>query len=279
MRKILSGGAFTNRVRAYLTGPVNMLDRAACQDWVDYVNGSVQKWTGAKVDHVSRRPGGSALNRRMDRMDLARNVRAFENLREIAGEEFDIAFHCHWEFDLPDSLRLARAIEHIGIWWLEDPMPVEFNESWVTLTQNSPVPVLCGENLYTRHDFRPFIVNQGVHMIEIDISMAGGLLEAKKIADLAEMYYMPVCTHNVMGPVATIASANCAATIMDFVGHESFDFKTGRLAGEEDLIIYDREIIQDGHIQLSDNPGFGVEINREVATRYLMDGEEWWGDA
>ena len=82
-----------------------------------------------------------------------------------------------------------------------------------------------GENLYTLYDFLPFITNQAVHMVEIDISMAGGLLEAKKIAELANTYYMPVATHNVMGPIATIASANCAATMLDFIGHESYDYK------------------------------------------------------
>jgi L-alanine-DL-glutamate epimerase-like enolase superfamily enzyme len=80
-----------------------------------------------------------------------------------------------------------------------------------------------------------------------------------------------------MGPIATIASANAAATMQDFWGHESFDFKQGRRAGEGDLIVYDREIIQDGHIQLSDQPGLGLELNREVAEKNLLEGEVWWG--
>ena len=80
-----------------------------------------------------------------------------------------------------------------------------------------------------------------------------------------------------MGPVATIASANCAAAMADFLGHETFDFKNGPRAGETDVITYDRELIQDGYIQLSDKPGLGVEINKDVAMKHLMDGEEWWG--
>jgi L-alanine-DL-glutamate epimerase-like enolase superfamily enzyme len=113
-------------------------------------------------------------------------------------------------------------------------------------------------------------------MIEIDVSMAGGLLEAKKIADLANVFNMPVATHNVMGPIATIASANCAAAIQDFMGHESFDFKNGRRAGEGDLIVYDSEIIKDGHIQLSDKPGLGLDVNKDYALKHLVDGETWW---
>jgi L-alanine-DL-glutamate epimerase-like enolase superfamily enzyme len=91
---------------------------------------------------------------------------------------------------------------------------------------------------------------------------------------------MPAATHNVMGPVATIASANCAATMFDFIGHESYDYKPDSRdghAGWETLIEYDREIIQDGYIQLSDKPGLGLDLNKDVAMKYLVEGEKWWG--
>ena len=278
VRKILSGGAFTNTVRAYLTGsPRNFLDPASCREWVSFLNGSVQKWTAAKVDIRSNRPGGPQLNRRLTNEDLDKQVQGFTNVREATGPYFEIAVHCHWEFDFADALKLARGVEKIRPWWLEDPMPPNYVDTWVKLTAASPVPILTGENLYTRKDFAPFITNQGVHIIEIDISQAGGLLEAKRIADMANIYNIPVATHNVMGPVATIGSANCAAAIMDFIGHETFDMKNGRRAGEGDLIIYDREIIQDGHIQLSDKPGLGLDINKDVAMKHMLEGDTWWG--
>ena len=278
VRKILAGGAFTDKVRAYWTmQPRNMLDKASCKEWADYIKGSVQKWTAAKCFRLSSREGGSELNRRMTNEELDRNVTGFMNIREAVGPYFEIAVHCHWEYDFGDALRLARAMEKLRPWWIEDPMPPNYNETWVKLTAASPVPILTGENLYTRSDFLPFIVNQGVHIVEIDISQAGGLLEAKRIADLARTYNIPVATHNVMGPVATIASANCAAAIQDFLGHESFDFKNGNRAGEGDLIVYDREIIKDGYIQLSDKPGLGIEINKDFASQWIVDGDTWWG--
>jgi L-alanine-DL-glutamate epimerase-like enolase superfamily enzyme len=278
LRKILGGGCFTDRVRAYWTNqPRNMLDPASCKEWVDYIKQSVQKWTAAKPFRISRRPGGSELNRRLTSSELDTNIRAFSNLREAVGKDFEIIVHCHWEFGFFDALSFAKALEPIRPWWLEDPMPINYVDTWAKLTAASPVPILCGENLYTLYDFLPFITNQAVHMVEIDISMAGGLLEAKKIATVANAYYMPVATHNVMGPIATIASANCAATMLDFIGHETMDFKGGSRAGEGTLIEYDREIIQDGYIQLSDKPGLGLDLNKEVAMKYLMEGENWWG--
>lgn len=277
LRKILAGGAHTDKVRAYWTSqPRDMLDKESCREWADYIKSSVQGWTAAKAFRRSRREGRE-LNRRFTHQEIKLNVEGYSNIREAVGDDFEIVVHCHWEFDFPSALAFARAVEPIRPWWLEDPMPIEYVDTWKALAAASPVPILCGENLYTRHEFLPFLQNSAVHVIMIDISMAGGLLEAKRIADLATLFYVPVVTHNVMGPIATIASANCAATMQDFWGHESFDFKNGRRAGEEDLIVYDREIIQDGHIQLSDQPGLGLEINREVAEANLLDDETWWG--
>lgn len=280
LRKILGGGCFTDKVRAYLTSqPRNMLDKAACTEWIDYVNNSVQKWTAAKPFRISRRPGRE-LNRRLTHEELKTNIQAFSNLREAAGDDFEIIVHCHWEFDLFDSLAFVKALEPIRPWWIEDPMPINYSESWVKLAAASPIPILTGENLYTAHDFLPFIINNAVHIIEIDISMAGGLLEAKKIADLAALYYMPVATHNVMGPVATIASANAAATMQDFLGHESYDYTENSRDGHGgwgDLIVYDMDIIKDGHIQLSDRPGLGLDLNKDIAIKNLVEGEKWWG--
>lgn len=277
LRKILAGGAYTDKVRAYWTSqPRNMLDKQSCGEWAAYIKESTQGWTAAKCFRYSRREGRE-LNRRFTHQEIQQNVEGFTNIREAVGEDFEIVVHCHWEFDYPSALAFARAMEPIRPWWLEDPMPVNYVDTWSKLAASSPVPILTGENLYTRHDFLPFLANSAVSVIMIDISMAGGLLEAKRIADLATLFYIPVVTHNVMGPIATIASANAAATMQDFWGHESFDFKEGRRAGEGDLIVYDREIIQDGHIQLSDEPGLGLELNREVAEKNLLEGETWWG--
>jgi L-alanine-DL-glutamate epimerase-like enolase superfamily enzyme len=218
----------------------------------------------------------------MSNRELDQNAEGFANLRDAVGRDFDIAVHCHWEFDFDSALRLSRAVAPIRPWWLEDPLPIEFNEQWVRLTEQSPTPILCGENLYGRADFRPFIVNPGVHMIEIDVSMAGGLLEAKKIADLAETYFIPVATHNVAGPVATIASANFAASVREFLAHEVFLMREmnreGRgVNGDPDILGYDKPMVKDGHIQLSDRPGFGIELNEElIKKKYLVEGEQWW---
>ncbi len=281
VHRILGGGSHVSEVRAYLSsGPRDMLSKDSCAEFAERVHKF--GWTAAKVNVLRDQEWDKLDNRRLSNGEVDRNAQGYQNLRDAVGSDFDIAVHCHWEFDFDSALRLARAMEPIRPIWMEDPMPIAFNEQWVKLTEQSPVPILCGENLYGRTDFRPFIVHQGVNMIEIDVSMAGGLLEAKKIADLAETYLIPVATHNVAGPIATIASANFAASVREFLAHEAFMVSDSNregngINGDPEVLGYDKPVIQNGHIQLSDRPGFGIQLNESlIREKYLVEGEDWW---
>lgn len=280
VHKILGGGSHVDQVRAYAsTGPKDMMSKDSCAEFAEKMHGMA--WTAAKVNILRDQAWNELDNRRLSNREVDRNAEGYANLREAVGLDFDIAVHCHWEFDFDSALRLARAVAPIRPWWMEDPLPIAYNEQWVKLTEQSPVPILCGENLYGRDDFRPFIVNQGVNVIEIDVSMAGGLLEAKKIADLAEIYYIPVATHNVAGPIATIASANFAASVREFMGHEVFIMnpknQEGKgVNGDPDVLGYDKEMVKDGYLQLTDRPGLGIELNEDLVKSYLVEGEDWW---
>lgn len=281
VHKILGGGSHVDQVRAYVSsGPRDLLDVNSCKEFAEQMHSA--GWTAAKVNILRDQQWNKLDNRRLSNLEADRNARGFSNLRDAVGLEFDIAVHCHWEFDFDSALRLAHAVSPIRPWWMEDPLPIAYNEQWIKLTEKSPVPILCGENLYGRDDFRPFIVNQGVNMIEIDVSMAGGLLEAKKIADLAETYFIPVATHNVAGPIATVASANLAASVREFLGHEVFIMneinRNGRgVNGDPDVLGYDKDLVSNGHIQLTDRPGLGIELNEDlIKGKYLVEGETWW---
>ena len=158
-------------------------------------------------------------------------------------------------------------------------MPPEFSESWVKLTEESPVPILTGENLYTRQGFKPFLMQQGCHIVQIDIPKAGGLLESKKIADLADLFYIPVSAHNAVTSLGTMASAHCAAAIRDFKAHE---LSFGRMDGDpslawEQFVLHDGPLVKDGRIQIPDKPGLGVEPNPDYVRAHLAPGESWWG--
>lgn len=282
----LLGGQYRDGVRAYWTsGPGDMLDPASCRAFAAALKSSPLGITAVKSDADSfpakydphfREPGHEPHSSHLTRKDLSRIAQGFSNLREALGDDIDIAVHCHWEFDWIDALELARAVAPVKPMWLEDPMPPDYSESWTRLTQESPVPILTGENLYKREGFAPFIFNQGCHKIQIDIPKAGGLLESKKIADLAALFYLPVCAHNAASPVGSIASAHAAAAIRDFRAHE---FSLGKfpLDSWEKVVVYDGPIIKDGKYRILDKPGLGVELNEDHVRSLLPPGEQWWG--
>jgi L-alanine-DL-glutamate epimerase-like enolase superfamily enzyme len=282
----LLGGQFRDGVRAYRTdSPRDPMDPASCREFAAMIKAHPFGITAVKsdADGYPRRydpdfkePGHDTFNRNLTRHDLARIAKGFANLREAVGDDIDIAVHCHWEYAWPDALALARTVEFIKPIWLEDPMIVDFSDSWVKLTAASPVPILMGENLYRRDGFKDFIIKGGCHIIQIDIPKAGGLLESKKIADLAELFAIPVCAHLAGTPVASIASAHCAAAIPDFRAQE---FSVGRTDAFDwsKIIHYDGPIIKDGKFRILDKPGFGLELNEDVVRPLLLPGETWWG--
>ena len=271
----LLGGKYRDSVRAYWTiGPG--LGAAKCREFADRVKSHPYGITAFKAGYfkVDKQVNGT-LSPTLTIKDLAANEETFCSLREALGDDYEFSVHCHWEFDWKDSLALARAIAPSKPWWLEDPMQPDFDDSWVRLTEESPVPILTGENLYTRQGFKPFILNQGCHIIQPDIPKAGGILECKKIGDLAGLFNIPMCGHGVSSPLGLIAAAHCAATVKDFIAHEArIDWES---KGWDKFVIYDRPIFINGRIQLSDKPGFGVELNEDFVKASLAPGEVWWG--
>jgi L-alanine-DL-glutamate epimerase-like enolase superfamily enzyme len=285
----LLGGKFRDGVRAYWTlDPTNILDPASCREFAAYVKNSRLGITAVKTnadnfalkyDPQFKESGHEPNSRHLTNKDLDRIAQGFQNEREAVGPDIDIAAHCHWEYDLIDALELARAVQPIRPMWLEDPMPPDYSESWVKLTAASPVPILTGENLYRVKGFQPFIQNNAIHLVQIDIPKSGGLLESKKIADLAELYDIPVCAHTASSPLGAIAAAHCAASMRDF---RAMEFSIGPtppqdVDGWEKFVIYDGPVIKDGKYQVQDKPGFGVELNEDVVRANLPAGEAWWG--
>jgi L-alanine-DL-glutamate epimerase-like enolase superfamily enzyme len=127
--------------------------------------------------------------------------------------------------------------------------------------------------------FQPFIENNAVHLIQIDIPKSGGLLESKKIADLANLYYIPVCAHTASSPLGAIAATHCAAAMRDFRAMEFSISPTPPIdvEGWESYVIYDGPVIKDGKYRILDKPGLGVELNEDVVRAHLTPGETWWG--
>jgi len=195
-------------------------------------------------------------------------------VREAVGPKIDLAIDMHGRYDTASGIRVARAMEPFKLLWLEEPVPPENVAAMREVKMHSPVPLCAGENLYLRWGFRDLIEQQAVDTIMPDIPKCGGLSECRKIANMAEVYYIQFAPHNVCGPLGTMASAHVCASIPNFLVMEWHwvDYE-----GWDDFATRDQPVIQNGHVVLSDAPGIGLEVNDEALVPYLRPGTTLFG--
>ena len=280
----LLGGRFRDRVRMYRTmqTPEKVEDMGAWRAQVAEARAEKFGWTAfkfqgdgipPKADPEYKEPGHDRYTRGLTNQDLRRIGKAMETVRDSLGPDIDFAVEAHWKYDVRDAIRMAQAIEGSNPMWLEDPVPPGNVDAMARVTHAVNVPICTGENLYTRNEFRRLIDMQGCDIVHIDIPKSGGLLESKRIHDLAENSFIQTAAHNPASPVGTIASCHAAASMRDFRVHELAKY----IDWWQDLVIHEGPIIKDGYLTIQDKPGFGVEINPDVAKKHLAPGETWWG--
>ena len=120
-------------------------------------------------------------------------------------------------------------------------MPPDYSESWKRLTASSRVPICTGENLTRRHGFKDFILNHGCDILHPDLRNTGGFLEAKRIADMADVWGLPMATHNTGSIVATLANVQWAASIRDYIACETVMGQGGWL---DEMVLHDEPVFQ-----------------------------------
>ena len=274
----LLGGKFRDRVRVYdHAAPKNMLDKGSCKEWAARVKAHPAGFTSHKFGfpHTSLidDPGRDPSNRMLSTRELLNIQKGFENCREAIGWDHDIMVHCHWEYDLRTSIQIADAIEAIKPLYLEDPLPVDYTDSWKRLCESTKVPICMGENLARREGFKDFIINGGADILHPDLRNSGGFLETKRIADLAHIYGIPMACHNTGSQVNTYATCQWAASIRDYMSCETV---TGEGGWMDEVLVLDGPYIKDGFIQVTDKPGLGITLNPDVVKAHLAAGETYW---
>ena len=280
----LLGGRFRDKVRFYRTTQAvqNVEDMSQWRDLVQQTKAEKFGWTAykfqgdgipPKADPTYSEPGHDRFTRGLTLKDLRRIEKAMMTVREELGPDTDFAIEAHWKYDVRDAINMAKAIAPARPMWIEDPVPPGNPEVMARVTHAIDIPVATGENLYTRAEFRRLIEIQGCDIVHIDIPKSGGLLESKRIHDLADNYYIATAAHNPASPVGTIASCHAAASMRDFRVHELAKY----IDWWQDLVIHDGPVIEKGYHTIRDKPGFGIELNPDVAKQHLAPGETWWG--
>jgi L-alanine-DL-glutamate epimerase-like enolase superfamily enzyme len=261
-------------VRVYdHSAPANIYDKASCREWAQKVKADKAGFTAHKFGFPHGKPLDPS-NRVLTSKELIHIREGFENVRDAIGWDHDIMVHCHWEYDLRTSIQLAEAVAPIHPLWLEDPMPVAYSESWRRLVAASPVPIATGENWMRRQEALPFVEFNGCDILHPDLRNSGGFLETKRMADLADVFSLPMANHNTGCIVNTMATIQWAAAVRDYLACETVLFKGDWM---DDVILHDGPLAEKGFVKVPDKPGLGIELNPDVVRAHLVPGETWWG--
>ncbi len=231
---------------------------------VDYLD---QGFTALKLDPMGgysvfdpRQPGLASLDR-AEAMVAA--------IRRAVGSRADILFGTHGQFSAAGAIRLAARLERYDPLWFEEPTPPEMPEEMAKVAAATTIPVATGERLTTKYEFRRVLEQGAASILQMALGRVGGLLEAKKIAGMAEAYYAHLAPHLYCGPIEGAANIALATCSPNFLILESI----------EDWGGFHAEILvrpidwEDGSVIPPTAPGLGVELDEYVARANPYRGE------
>lgn len=191
-----------------------------------------------------------------------------EQVRAVVGYEVPIAADHFGHIGVDDCIRLGQALEPYNLAWLEDMVPWQFTEQWVQMERALKTPVCTGEDIYLKEGFLPLLQAHAVNVIHPDLATSGGILETKKIGDLAQEYGVSMALHMAGTPISTMAAVQCAAATENFIALEHHftdepfwgDFIDG----------LSKPIIQNGYITVPDASGLGFTLNEDAVKEHLI---------
>jgi galactonate dehydratase len=250
----LLGGAVRDRIKAYANGWYTV--ERTPQEF----HRAARRVMGKGYHALKFDPFGAGFYE-LDRAEKSRAIALVEAVRDAVGPDTELLIEMHGRFNPATAVEIARELEPFKPSWIEEPVPPENLAALKKVAEKVTIPIATGERLHTRYDYRPLFELQAADIIQPDITQSGGLLEAKKLAAWAEMYYVLVAPHNVGGPVSTAAALHFAASTPNFKIQEHFNDFTeewvkGAAPGNPEVV--------DGYFALPQGPGLGVRLNEEV---------------
>lgn len=188
-------------------------------------------------------------------------------VRDIVGWDIPLAADHFGHFGIEDGIKLAQALDPFNLAWLEDMIPWFYTDEYLRLRNSCTTPILTGEDIYLKEGFLPLFEKKAISICHPDLATSGGLLETKKIGDLAMEHGINTAMHMAGSPVHLFASIHCAAALEQFLVLEYHNADTPY---HDDLINgVPKPIVKDGFIQVPSGPGLGFELNEEAVKDVL----------
>jgi 2-dehydro-3-deoxyphosphogalactonate aldolase len=237
----------------------------AAERAVEYVQ---KGFTAVKFDPVG--PYSAFDPRQLSLESLDHTERFVRSLREAVGSSCDLLFGTHGQMTAAGAIRLARRLEPFDPLWFEEPTPPEMPEEMAKVARQTTIPIATGERLATKYEFARVLETGAAAILQMALGRVGGILEAKKIAGMAEARYAQIAPHLYCGPIEGAANIQLAACSPNFLILESIQTWGGFHAE----ILKSPIVWQDGYVIPPVGPGLGVELDEDVAARHRYTGKE-----
>ena len=253
------GGKFQEKLRAYSylsewrlgESPEKTADLA-----LQYVD---KGFTAIKFDPVDARTAD-----RLETLSYAENV--VRAVRKAVGDRCDILIGTHGQFNTNSAIRFAKRVEQFDPLWFEEPVAPENIKEMARIAQSTSIPIATGERLLTKWEFVELLERQAASILQMDLTITGGILEAKKIAGMAEAHYAQIAPHMYGGPVGGAADIQLSVCSPNFLIQEGIH----TLGGFHAEILKEPIKWERGYIIPPDKPGLGIELNEEVVRKYAI---------
>ena len=255
----LLGGACRDKVKVYANG---WYANASTPD--EYAEMAVKTvkdgFSALKFDPF---PGPWRLNISSENEKLeVNNVKA---VREAVGDDVDVLIDVHRRLAPMHAVKVGILLEEFNVSWYEEPTPSENIPALAEIRQKINIPIVTGEALYTKSDFRELFEQRAADIINPDVSNCGGILELKEIAAMAEPYYVAVSPHNYNSTaIGLAATVQVSACIPNFITTEYYV----NYAEVGDEISVNPLVVQDGYISVPDSPGLGLELDEDMLVKH-----------
>jgi galactonate dehydratase len=224
-------------------------------------------FTGLKFDPTG---GYSVFDPRQPTQEqLERTVHLVRKVREAVGGKADLLLGTHGQFTTSGAVRLAKQLEQYDPLWFEEPVPPELPEEMAKVARATSIPIATGERLTTKYEFARVLAAGAANILQMNLGRVGGLLEAKKVAALAEVHYAQIAPHLYCGPVVGAANIQIATCTPNFLILESIQ----QWGGFHAKILKKPIRWEDGYVIPPTAPGLGVELDEAVALAHPYSGD------
>ena len=197
--------------------------------------------------------------------EIEHAAKIFESIRDAVGNNFEVGIGTHGQLTTYSAIRVADFLEPYHPFWFEEPVPPENVEEMARVAAHTSIPIATGERLVTKYEFSNVLEKRAAQIIQLDVGQCGGIMEAKKIASIAEAHYAMIAPHMACGPIAAAAAIQVDTCSPNLLIQEANQGPLHHVIFKEPLVF------ENGFIIPPTGPGLGIELDESVVKRVEVE--------